>query len=101
MKHTPGPWRYYHETMAAGNGLQIHFETVEADGENLVRLHNKADAQHIAAAPDMLAMLEELEWSVRGAGGVLYCPVCKVAKQCGHPDDCKLDNLLKRIKGDK
>ncbi|TET79945.1 MAG: hypothetical protein E3J41_00575 [Candidatus Cloacimonadota bacterium] len=52
---------------------------------------------------DMLAMLEELEWSTyQSQKGVQrsVCPCCLSAR-FDHAEDCKLGNLLKRIKGDK
>lgn len=51
-------------------------------------------AQHA----DMLTMLGELEWEGNDEGFV--CPLCRSPKLPGggHSADCKLGNLLKRIK---
>lgn len=69
-KSTAGPWEYYLEKLpedsATGNGFRIMFHTVrQKGGQNIVRLHNKADAQMIALTPEALeaiaVALEELE----------------------------------------
>lgn len=54
-KSTPGPWEYYRETMPGGDGVTISFESVrQKGGKNIVRLHNAADAQLIALAPEAI-----------------------------------------------
>lgn len=61
-----------------------------------------ANAHLIAAVPDMLAMLEELEWSDFDQRSECFvCPLCLSSQDEGHDADCKLGNLLKRIKGEK
>lgn len=62
-KHTPGPWY----TASTGNhqGLIISEKT----GENVAISYDSEDADLIAAAPEMLALLKELAaW--------LICPDC-------------------------
>jgi hypothetical protein len=71
-----------------------------------------ADAALIAKAPELLAMLLELEW-VANRYGTSTCPVCKESigvdvsiqdreqlddiarRPFPHADDCRLDALLK------
>lgn len=53
-KSTSGPWEYYREEIPAGKFTHI-FQTVrKKGGQNIVRLHNEADAQMIALTPDAL-----------------------------------------------
>jgi rubrerythrin len=70
-------------------------------GNKCICTTSHEDARLIAAAPDMLAMLEESEWSGAYHENPDYCPICVAAKDGfhGHDADCKLGNLLKRIKG--
>ena len=77
MKHTPGPWHYFQtevsEYEGGGSRWTVCIPTeydgdevaeyliiaeVAASGDDAV---NQADARLIAAAPDMLAALENLE----------------------------------------
>jgi hypothetical protein len=62
MKHTPGPWRVCDEfILAGGTGCEGRIITA-----NLDRIHyecqpdNQANANLIAAAPDLLDALQEL-----------------------------------------
>lgn len=62
---------------------------------------NTASANLNAAAPDMLAMLEELEWInevVEEGVTLCLCPECDTGNV--HMPNCKLGDLLNRIKGD-
>ena len=66
--HTPGPWAYYESTPLAGmtglhrvvhgSGIQVAsiFPAVTADEEMMV----EANANLIAAAPELLAALQDL-----------------------------------------
>lgn len=58
-KHTPGPWHVRTEFLES-IGVTVSRVHTTADGETLAsvyRNNNAADAQLIAAAPDMLAAL--------------------------------------------
>lgn len=116
MAHTPGPWTLTQRTCSIGCCDDIHEvagqypEDAEpcrhiatVNGGNAVWLHegeSEANARLIAAAPDMLALLEELEWNVTEEYfGNQFCPVCDGCKDTrGHAADCKLAELLKRLK---
>jgi|LGVE01.1.fsa_nt_gb hypothetical protein len=114
-KHTPGPWEFdkTSDNWPGDTGNEdILGSIIDRDGgwhicriwedvsENIEE--SKANAQLIAAAPDMLAMLEGLEWNEYHIGWKCHCcPVCMSTKdEEQHTDGCKLGNLLKRIKGD-
>jgi hypothetical protein len=62
-KHTPGPWRVvdsWNDHMVEGqNGEEIIWQ----DGPHGTPTINEANARLIAAAPDLLAVLEELQES--------------------------------------
>lgn len=55
IKHTPGPW--YYAGLAGDHDFGIYPESTGRDIA-LVRDFNEANARLIAAAPDMLAALE-------------------------------------------
>ena len=108
MKHTPGPWKSDGTTVYALTEDRAH-RTVNRffAGVQSSRLEHEAqddellaNASLIAAAPDMLAMLEELEWInevVEEGVTLCLCPECDTGNV--HMPNCKLGNLLKRIKG--
>jgi hypothetical protein len=61
----------------------------------------------IVAIPEMLAMLERLEWCAcigidwqEGSGAILGCECCQMEKADGHQPDCELAALLKRARGE-
>jgi len=60
-KHTPGPWK---EAMWGGRVAIIHDRTDDGTFDVVVACNDSAptfaDARLIAAAPDLLAMLQEL-----------------------------------------
>ena len=91
-KHTPGPWNIHtnpHSGLIMISPGIAEINTGNKDFESNIDL--------IAAAPDMLAMLEELEW--RWDGTCYACLECQRVQGYRHEEDCKLGNLLKRIKG--
>jgi|LGOV01.1.fsa_nt_gb hypothetical protein len=99
MKHTPGPWKAinkYTVVRDAGDPTPRIIVQTTISGECGLYDGNadEANARLIAAAPDMLAMLEELEW-FRAS----LCMTCGNFKFDDHEPDCKLGNLLKKVKG--
>lgn len=59
-QHTPGPWRYDYELDYCG-------EIIASNGTSICSFTDEPstnDARLIAAAPDLLAVLQELEESV-------------------------------------
>ena len=59
-QHTPGPWRNEGATVKAiSHG--ICFKITRADANNYTTEGNEANARLIAAAPDLLAALQEIE----------------------------------------
>ena len=104
--HSP-PWRW-----VDGN-WDIH-ALVDSAGKELIKAGSAGD-MHIygddvraltEAAPEMLVMLRELEWTTWGDDGPehITCPVCgaiapgKCAPEfAGHEPDCRLAALLARL----
>jgi hypothetical protein len=65
MKHTPGPW------VASGNGVHFGTECV-ATTHMEPREQRQADARLIAAAPDLLEALRDLEKEFRRVFPIYY-----------------------------
>lgn len=57
MAHTPGPWHY--QPLAGHHDFAVYAETTGHDIA-LVRDFDKANAQLIASAPDLLAALKQI-----------------------------------------
>jgi hypothetical protein len=92
VKHTPGPWKaeYFQ-----GDRGSVHCP----DGRCVCVVYDN-DAPLIAAAPEMLAMLRELEWAASADGGWSCCPVCFGLKgRETHDADCRLAALLAKAEG--
>lgn len=70
-KHSPGPWNWGPDKMDGENTL------LDANGDDVayayhyddhVRVPNETDARLIAAAPELLGLLKDALWRLRGAG---------------------------------
>lgn len=62
-----------------------------------------ANARLIAAAPDLLAALEAVEWIAVPAGYGsfdLECPWCDMRKSSGHTDDCQRQTAIAKARGE-
>lgn len=98
---SPGPWmwrtdeRWFELFDATGKSMEI--ETTEANGRVL-----PGDLALIASAPEMAAMLRQLEW-VDVRSEQRHCPVCHegegglVVTDAGHAPDCRLATLLDKV----
>lgn len=93
MSHSPGPWKWGAEGLRHrifdrdGMAVLDEFEGVDEE----------ADRTLIAAAPELLAMLRELEciWRDSDDGGGPECPACETPRS--HTSDCRLAALLARF----
>lgn len=110
MPHTEGPWR-----TEAIDVLEEEFDIlgprhVDADNCQYIATTysgSEADARLIAKAPEMYALLKEIEF--KGGSGdcddayLEICPICG-ERDIGpnpHQDDCKLAAVLKAVEGDQ
>lgn len=81
--------------------LSIRYDCDE-DTQDACEKRMGEEARLIAAAPEMLAMLEELEWAFHDNLEMECCPVCSQYLEVGeHRHDCTLGNLLQRIRGEQ
>lgn len=60
-------------------------------------IENEFEAKLMAAAPDMLYVLEGVEW-VKDPEGPRFCPYCYNSEQAGHMKNCKLAAAMKKAK---
>lgn len=104
MSHSPGPWRL-------GRDEDGDLSVLAADGEAVIeavsawdiRVNGDGNAALIAKAPELLAMLVDLEWI--SPDGILACPVCQAIAygfpkrgDKVHAPDCRLDALLRGLR---
>jgi hypothetical protein len=117
--HTPGPWIVKQDVYRSGDidvfarkvqyvGTHVAHVCVrkEPDDGDLPREQALANARLIAAAPDMLALLRDLEWSRLNDGrGVtqVQCPACFAlqSRGTGHNPYCGLVAVLAKAEGRK
>lgn len=87
-KGSPWPWRWTENGLFDADGVQVidnHYDPTEAD--QII----------IAKAPEMAALLRELEWADHGEP-YTSCSVCGAAKEDGqHAPDCRLSVLLRSL----
>ena len=90
-KFTPGPWE------VIGAEFTEHGACYEiVMPENVI---SKANACLIAAAPEMYELLTNIEWCDSGEYHLPYCPCCGNYDD-KHADDCKLQEVLKKARGE-
>jgi hypothetical protein len=106
-KYTPGPWHSYysddeHEWAVYAEDPEESW--VDSPGWWIATMHDcpgdgnaKANAALVAAAPDLLALVEAVEWVPSVMGGL-------VGAWCGgqypnHKDDCPRQRALARARG--
>jgi len=75
-QHTPGPWSSDTDAYVINNSDEVLADVfyIESHSPDLdPRLIRKANARLIAAAPELLAALEDLLWAVTGFGDFEEC----------------------------
>ena len=95
-QHIPGPWHV----------ARAIFEEETKEVAYILDGVSQADAptaRLIAAAPDLLAALEAVEWAADVAlehgGTALGCPWCDQPREDGHYPACQLSAALKKARG--
>ena len=106
--HSTGPWRLdYSSIMAQFEGEEVQIASMsrtswsQPDGGKNKRLgeQNKANGALIVVAPDLLALVEAVEW-VRDETWEV-CPWCGGLRGLGdHKDDCSRQQALARARGE-
>ena len=108
-EHTPGPWIHIPNENFRPGAVLIwtskgpgHGAICELSGPNHyaeTMAQHEANAALIAAAPDLLAAAEGVEWSVWNQTLVkMQCPTC-FGLEPTHHDTCALDAAIKKAKG--
>jgi hypothetical protein len=108
-KFTPGPWRVFmspsgHKVVGIGEGTGDGIADCGFGIWRHGRPEHLANAHLIAAAPDLYAAIEALEWSDEALDthGVFKpaCPLCVGLQQTGHFNPCALDAALRKARGE-
>ncbi len=103
-EHTPGPWHVRMQRVDprpyiyAGDVLVAKTYRTTIDNR-LTQEIGEANAALIVAAPDMLKVLEQLEWDGYDYLGNPTCPACAQRQTVGHYPDCELSAAIKKAKG--
>lgn len=97
-------WRKYHELLEENTRLKrvkyIHRYIVDETKKPkfVADVYNEQCGRLIAAAPEMLEMLKELEFPVKDTSGFhVLCRFCQGRME--HAPDCKLGKLLREVEG--
>ena len=103
--YTPGPWQIQEyvnyegwSIWGSGDGC-IAERWYASPRDNSENARMQANARLIAAAPDMLELLEQLEWAGCDYLGNPICPRCEQRKTARHDMDCALNAAIKKAKG--
>lgn len=102
MAHTPR-WQYayegsgYHGIYTVDQDDNLVAEVIEGEGFN--REQAISHGVLIAAAPEMLEMLESVQWRDL-ANDDRSCPECQREQASGHAPDCALAALLRKARGE-
>ena len=90
--HTPKPWKYYNRHYPAGPAIipkmgpgicSFFNESADLRGDE----EHDANGYIMAAAPDLLEVLQQVEWT-NAIDGELCCPWCGNYREHGHRQDC-------------
>ena len=97
-KFTPGPW---HASYSKFSQVKAANGAIVATCNRLSNLVNlQANANLIAAAPDLFSVLDILEWVDGPDGGPPFCPICGQDIDHWHRDGCRLNDALKKARGE-
>ena len=105
-EHTPGPWSIGYgdaDFLVIEAGIDEEVACIEMEDHGACpTAEQSANALLIAAAPDLLAVLESLEWVRLSLDGehVDYCPWCGDNADDGHSDTCPRQLALAQAKGE-
>lgn len=104
VKHSPAPWAAAWDDREGDETTFPGVPVVDKRGKVVVFVHHMekdredADAALIAASPEMLALLRDMEFSATtNFGHVMVCPFCLTDEDSPHKPDCRLGALLQRI----
>ena len=82
----------------------LHHVVIDLDGDEMIAydVRNERDARLMAAAPDLLAALEAVEWVTdEDDPKRVYCPWCgNYRKPYGHSPECEREIAIAKAKGD-
>jgi hypothetical protein len=102
MNYTEGPWTWEANSVFKDEHRNPIASVYDPEYPNRLTNIAAANAQLIAAAPDMYEALKEVEYSaVLDLDGdyISCCPICDVWAGEKHKDYCEIGNALKKAEG--
>ena len=100
MKHTPGPWKVKDGVIYCADGIPPFDAThTRIDGKG----EWEANVHLIAAAPDLLAALEAVEWVPTSDPNWVRCEWCGIVRfkpeqSLTHKPDCQRQAAIAKAK---
>ena len=94
-EHTPGKWEWGELGDLAVGNLLIAYCTYYG-----IEVPNPADKAMIAAAPDLLRVLEAVEWVYNSREGQGECQWCRELERDGHAPDCQRQAAIAKARGE-
>jgi len=107
-EHTPGPWQTGHNLKFSHREETVWTDRTEYNtliaslSRNFPGNETTANARLMAAALDLLAALEAVEWLPdEDSPGRLYCPWCgNYQEPYGHSLECERQAAIAKAKGE-
>ena len=94
-KFTPGPWKR--------KDTAEYAEILSNDSRIVAMVGLAADADFIAAAPEMYEALEKAQWAEfidSDHGKITFCTECRNEQKLGHYEGCSIAAALSAAKGE-
>lgn len=106
-KHTPGPWREgaRYGAIVADHPVEGMYQGADAveyyGGHVVAESVAPCNRALIAAAPEMLEILTEIEYVNADEEGMYsFCPKCGESDTRGHLPTCSLGRVLAKVRGE-
>jgi hypothetical protein len=111
MGHTPGPWYLVDDNPQDGPAIATvpipdgigAGDPREVLGVSEWLRAEEDDLRLMAAAPELLALVEKVEWIVSSGGwfgaSIRICPWCQGEQPYGHDPDCPFRAALAKVRG--
>ena len=101
---TPGPWTAH--TSSSGDWWIVTDRTTkEQNTESIAATclsskRQQDNAKLIAAAPELYEAISDIEWISGEDEDLLFCPCCDRYINSGHDGVCKLNDALRKARGE-
>ncbi len=97
-----GPWTLHETCISDAKGYPLLEAVCGRAGSPEISV-DPDEARAILAAPEMYALLKEIEWAGNKVDSNLvdHCPCCGCVRPDGHATFCRLAAVLKAVEGEE